>query len=197
MVQAEMIIHHAITQTAKEISTYGYVLSRVGITERIQKSNKAGQEFEQTVDSVVTSVEEFAGAFGNMDISQMQTSGQALQGNIETIISDPESVFQGVLGYIKSGITKAATVSIVGGLARGSIQKQVSLLDKNADEYLEKLGVVGGMDGLDFSKSECFTNTSGKGNISVVVTFSMKNNMFPWFDFGEHEYVLSANTLSW
>lgn len=32
-VQTEMLMHHAITQTAKQISAYGYVLTKTKVTE--------------------------------------------------------------------------------------------------------------------------------------------------------------------
>lgn len=196
-VQAEMIIHHAITQTAKEISAYGYILTRTGISERIQNSNKKSAGFKKDVDGVVTSVEDFASSFSTMNFSTISEKGQAATSNVQSFVSDPEAIFQGIISCFKSGLEKTATTYLVGNLARGSIQKQISLMNKDVDAYLENLGVVDGIEGLDFSKSEWITNESGKANVSVVVTFKMKNNMFPMFDFGERDYVLSANTLSW
>ena len=42
-VQAEMLIHHAVTQTAKQISTYSYVLTKTKISSRIVETNKIGR----------------------------------------------------------------------------------------------------------------------------------------------------------
>ncbi len=39
-VQAEMLIHHAVTQTAKQISTYSYVLTKTKISSRIVETNR-------------------------------------------------------------------------------------------------------------------------------------------------------------
>lgn len=70
-------------------------------------------------------------------------------------------------------------------------------MNDDPNEYLEKLGIVGGLDGLDFGKSKWISNEGGSGNIEIVVTFKLKNQLFKQFDFGEHEYALSASTLSW
>lgn len=196
-VEAEMIIHHAITQTAKEISAYSYVLSKAKITEKMQGTNKASAEFSDQVDGTISSIEQFVDSFGSGDVSSIYSSGQTAWGNVSTIASDPGSVVSGVFSLIKSTGAQYVMTGVAGSLARGSIEKQLSLMGGNADEYLERLGVVGGMGGLDFSKSRWNSNTSDKGNIDVVVTFQMKNNLFPMFDFGEHEFVLSASTLCW
>lgn len=196
-VEAEMIIHHAITQSAKEISAYSYVLSKAKITEKMQATNKKSSEFTTQVDNTINSVEEFVDSFGSGDVSSIYSSGQTAWGNVSTIASDPGAVVSGVFSLAKSSGEQYVMTGVSGSLARGSIEKQLSLMGGNADEYLERLGVVGGMGGLDFSKSRWNSNTSGKGNIEIVVTFQMKNNLFPMFDFGEHEFVLSASTLTW
>ena len=48
-VQTEMIIHHAITQTAKQISAYGYILTKTTIAQNMQGTNKKSSEFNTTV----------------------------------------------------------------------------------------------------------------------------------------------------
>lgn len=196
-VQAEMIIHHAITQTAKEISAYGYVLTRTGITSRMQATNNKSSEFTAKVDEAVTSVEEYVNTMGSGDDSAIYSSGQTAWENVEAIASDPSSIVSGVMSLVKSNFSQAVLIGVSGSLAKGSIKKQVSLMSDDPNAYLERIGVVGGLNGLDFSKSEWNSNESGKGNIKIVVTFKMKNQMFPMFDFGEHEYILSASTLVW
>lgn len=196
-IQAEMIIHHAITQTAKEISAYSYVLTKANITQKMQATNKASTEFSKSVDGTIDSIEQFVDSFGSGDISSVYSSGQTAWGNVSTIASDPGAIVSGVFSLAKNTGEQYVMTGVAGSLARGSIEKQVSLMDADASEYLERLGVVGGMGGLDFSKSKWNSNTSGRGNIDVVVTFTMKNNLFTMFDFGEHEFVLSASTLTW
>ena len=49
-VQAEMLIHHAVTQTAKQISAYSYVLTKTEISDRIISTNKKSADFQVTVE---------------------------------------------------------------------------------------------------------------------------------------------------
>lgn len=196
-VQAEMIIHHAITQTAKEISAYGYVLTRTGITSRMQETNKKSSEFTTEVNDAVTSVEQFVNSMGSGDGSEIYSSGQMAWENVDAIASDPSSIVSGVISMVKSNFSQAVLTGVTESLAKGSIKKQLSLMSNDPNEYLERIGIVGGMDGLDFSRSEWNSNELGKGNIKIVVTFKMKNQLFSMFDFGEHEYILSASTLVW
>lgn len=196
-VEAEMIIHHAITQTAKEISAYSYVLTKTEITGRMQQTNKKSSEFTAEVNDTINSVQDYINSFGSGDSSAIYDSEQVVWDKVEAITSDPSAIVSGVFSLAKSKFSQNVMTGVAGSLAKGSIKKQLSLMGDNPDEYLERLGVVGGMNGLDFSKSRWNSNESGKGNVQIVVTFQMKNNMFPMFDFGEHEYMLSASTLSW
>lgn len=174
-VQAEMLIHHAITQTAKQISTYSYVLTKTEIAEKMQRSNGKSQEFTDDVNRAATSISGLADAVG-----------------------DPGALAEGVFSMVKSGIVGEATSGAVGALAKDSIEKSIENLTDDPDEFLENLGIVGGLSGLDFSESKWLSNTQEeKGNVQIVVTYKMKNVLFPDFDFGQHEFCQSASTLIW
>ena len=69
-VQTEMLIHHAITQTAKQISAYGYVLTKTELTQTMIDTNKKSADFQTDVDNTVDSVKKFSSA-----ISDFSTSG--------------------------------------------------------------------------------------------------------------------------
>ena len=102
-VEAQMIIHHAITQTAKEISAYSYVLTKTKITEKMQGTNKKSNKFKSDVNNTIQSVEDFVDSFGSGDVSSVYSSGKTAWGNVETIASDPSSVVSGVFSLVKSG----------------------------------------------------------------------------------------------
>ena len=79
-----------------------------------------------------------------------------------------------------------------------SIEKAVENLTHDPDEFFENLGLVGGLSGLDFSESKWLSNTSEqKGNVQIIVTYKMKNVLFPDFDFGQYEFSQSVSTLIW
>lgn len=204
-VEAEVIIHHAITQTAKEISTYSYVMTKTGISEKMVETNGKSKKFLTDVDNTVTSLTELGSTIGDLgnsdDISaQIDTISKdigTIKDTASSYLNDPKSIATGIFAAIKSAGRQTAMTNIAGQLAKGSIQNVLNLVTDDPDSYLENIGIVGGMDGLDFSKTEWLSEEEGKGGIKVVVIYSMKNTVFPMFDFGEHEFCLCASTLLW
>ena len=86
-----------------------------------------------------------------------------------------------------------------GVLAEETIRDSISLMSDDPDEFLENLGIEGGLSGLDFSDSEWISNgDEEKANIKIVVKYSMKNVLFPDFDFAKtYKFCQSASTLIW
>ena len=77
------------------------------------------------------------------------------------------------------------------------IKNSLGKITDDVDTYLKNVGVVDGLEGLDFNQSEWVSVTEGKGNVQIVVTYTMKNNIFPQFDFGEYKVRQCASTLMW
>lgn len=173
-VQAEMLIHHAITQTAKQVSTYSYVLTKAEISSRIQGTNRKSEKFQVTVEEAASSIQGFTNALGNTD-----------------------ELFDGMLSLIKSEGRNAVMTEIIGGLSKRNIGNSISLISGDPDQFLENIGIVGGMAGLNFDASEWLSNGEGKGNVKIIVTYTMKNVLFPDFDFGQKEFCQCAYTSIW
>lgn len=173
-VQAEMLIHHAITQTAKQISTYSYVLTKAEIPERLQDTNRKSQQFIKTVEESTASIEEFAEAVGDRD-----------------------AMAEGVFNLAKSMGEHVVLTSVAGMLSENNIKNAIALMSDDPDEFLEVIGIEGGLSGLDFSQSQWISDSEGKGNIQIVVRYSMKNVIFPEFAFGPYEFCQCASTLIW
>lgn len=175
-VQAEVIIHHAITQTAKQISTYSYVLTKAGITRQMQDTNGKSEKFQATVDEAMSSIEGLANAAG-----------------------EPSALAEGVFSLIKSESRTEAMGDIAGALAEETIRDSIALMSDDPDKFLSNLGIEGGLSGLDFSDSEWISNgTDEKANIKIVVKYSMKNVLFPDFEFANsYQFCQSASTVTW
>lgn len=175
-VQAEVIIHHAITQTAKQISTYSYVLTKASITEEMQNTNGKSEKFQSTVAEAAGSIQGLANAVGESD-----------------------ALAEGVISFVKSGARETLMQETVGLLAEETIRNSISLMSDDPDEFLSNLGIEGGMSGLDFSDSRWITNgPDEKANIEIVVKYSMKNVLFPDFEFAQsYQFSQSASTLIW
>ena len=86
---------------------------------------------------------------------------------------------------------------VAGELSRASIKNSIGKVNDDVDTYLTNLGIVDGLSGLDFSQAKWISVGEGKGDVQIVVTYTMKNNIFPQFDFGEYEVRQCASTLMW
>ena len=173
-VQAEMLIHHAVTQTAKQLSTYSYVLTKAKISERIVNTNRKSEELKVTVNEAASSVEGFIDA-----------------------VSDMDGLVEGVFSAVKGGIEQKAITSLVGEMTKNNIKNELMLVSDDPDEYLKNIGIEGGLSGLHFDKTECLNDTEGKGSIKIIASYTMKNILFPDFDFGTYEFFQCAYTLIW
>ena len=204
-VQTEMIIHHAITQTAKQISAYGYILTKTTIAQNMQGTNKKSSEFNTTVEGVVDDVTKFSdavsdfGTTGNTigELTNIYDSGNTAYNSLSGFFSDPDAIASGVMAMVMSKSRGAAMTYVAGELSRASIKNALGKITTDTNEYLLKLGVVDGLEGLNFSQSEWISNDGGKANVKIVVTYSMKNLLFPDFDFGQYEFRQCASTLIW
>lgn len=173
-VQAEMLVHHAVTQTAKQISTYSYVLTKTKISEKMQSTNGKSEKFLVTVNEATNSITGLADA-----------------------VSDPDAIVEGVFSLVKQQASQTVMTQVVGMVTKNNINNAITLMSDDPNEFLENIGIVGGVSGLDFSESKWISNSGKKGDIQIVVTYSMKNLLFPDFDFGQYEFCECAYTLIW
>lgn len=174
-VQAEVLIHHAATQTAKQISAYSYVLTKAEISTKMQETNGKSEKFAADVEKATSSIEGFADAVG-----------------------DADSLVEGVFSLAKAEGRKNLMTQIAGDLTEENIKRSLGLMTDDPDEFLSSIGIEDGLSGLDYSESEWISNgEEEKGNVRIVVTYTMKNVLFPDFDFGQYVFSQSASTLIW
>lgn len=204
-IQTEMLIHHAVTQTAKQISAYGYVLTKMDIKDKMQNTNRKSTKFKSDVDNTVGSVARFADSVGNFgatgntvtELEDIYKSGSAAYSQLSDFFSDPDAIASGVMAAVKADIRGGLMTYVAGELSRASIKNAIGKITDDTDTYLTDLGIEGGLDGLDFSQSKWISNDSGKGDVQIVVTYTMKNLLFPELDFGQYEFRQCASTLMW
>ena len=204
-VQAEMLVHHAITQTAKELSAYSYILTKTGISGKMQATHRKSEKFITDTTNTANSLGEFMGAVGSVgtggnlagEVSNLVSTGISAGENLTNYFSDPKALLEGALAVVQSGGQKRVLCWVVGGISRGNIEAGISKITHDSDRFLKNIGIVDGIVGLDFSGSSWISNGEGKPNIEIVVTYQMKNLLFPEFDFGQHEFCQCASTLIW
>lgn len=200
-VQTEMLMHHAITQTAKQISAYGYVLTKTKVTETMINTNKKSAEFKEETQKTVDYVKKFSDSVSDFaaggDLQDVIDSRDEAQTQLSEYFSDPDALASGVMSVMKSGMENSVKTYLVGELAKASIKNSVGKITDDVGTYLENVGIVDGLDGLDFSQSKWMSVTEGKGDVKIVVTYTMKNNLFPQFDFCQYKFRQCVSTLMW
>ena len=200
-VQSEMLIHHAITQTANQLSAYGYVLTKTNITDQMISTNNKSSKFKTDASNTVDSVKNFSNSVSDFtttgDLQSVIDSGNAAYTQLSDFFSDPDAIATGVMSMVKSDIRGAAMTYVAGELSRASIKNSIGKVNDDVDTYLTNLGIVDGLSGLDFSQTKWISVGEGKGDVQIVVTYTMKNIIFPQFDFGEYEVRQCASTLMW
>lgn len=206
LVQAEMIMQHAINNTAMQISKYGYILTKTGIAGELVGTSNEAKKFKSDVNEVTSAVVEFSDAVDGMnsgeiteeDVNKVINAASNAQGAVNIVkgyFKEPKGLLTGLLAVGKEGVERKVCSLIVARIAEGQVESYFENITDDPDGYLEDLGIVGGMDGLDFSDSTLLAD--GTKDINIIVRFKVKNNMFPIFDFGEYDMCLSASTRIW
>lgn len=204
-VQSEMLIHHAITQTAKQVSTYSYVLTKSKIADEIQDTHKKSDKFKTDTAEAVDSVTQFFNAMGGVGsgnlVGEAQTvidAGRHAEDTLTEYFSDPDALIGGVFAMAQSGMEDYMLTAVVGAISKNNVKNAISQVSDDPNKYLENIGIVGGLEGLDFSESDWISEAEGKGNLRIVVTYQLENLLFPQFEFFKpFEFCQCASTLIW
>jgi hypothetical protein len=196
------VVQHAINQVAKEFASYSYLYSiTMGPLDKgLADATAAGNAyFDSTADTLMTTYNAAsdlmesasstadAGSGGDVDalVSSLKTTadkGEALKDSlpatkeaVKGIISDPKKAFLSLAGVLASGAAENAKTLICGEIVRAMSAEYIDSRRGTAEEAndrLEKLRVIGGLDGLDFSASKFFSK--GTMDIDIVVCYSLE-----------------------
>lgn len=206
LARAEVIMQHAINGTSMQISQYGYLLTKTGIAqELVQTANEAKKSKSdiQKIGSAVSNLSDALGGVATDGVTEESVN------NLMNAVSDSEGAYQiasdyfknpkgllnGLIALGKNSLEEYATTTLVSKMAKSQVELYLSQMSDDPDAYLEGLGIVGGMEGLNFQESKCIAG--GTKDICIVVKFSVENQMFPWMSFGTKEMKLSASTRIW
>lgn len=192
MIKAQVLLQYAVNQTAKEISEYSYVLSKTGITGKIQDTGAKSAQFQAETKEVVNSLQEFFNAVGSGDGNTIELGNIAVDNVMD--YAENTDIAAGVINLLKGGVEDMAGMAVVGGIAKGRIKKNLSYMTNDPDGYLKELGVVGGIEGIDFSESRWVAG--GEKAVRVTAVYRMESRLM-YFDLGEYEFRVNATTLVW
>lgn len=194
--RVESTMQYAIDQTAKEISQYYYIASRLGIANTdssgIQEIDDVIQSIYDFSDKTSTAVSNYSSAtaenLGNVldtyknienDIDEITAAAENVYNSFGPILDDPKGVISSLCTMmVKEVGNELVTKIIAQPLCRALVPKYITS-NGDVDALLEKMGVVDGLDGLDFRLSSFLTD---QRSINVVVVYQIKVNGFGVFD---------------
>lgn len=228
-IRAQMIIQYGITQAARELSSYCYLVSKTGIMDDSGRINQEAGEFKKSTDNVIDTVVKLydavdqgtehitnavdeipqnedlesiwnsvqdAGDVTQQEFQNMVTAANTLVDTSGDYFSDPKAILKGLGALAKDEALSAAKSYVIAApISKALVKKQIALYGTDAEgrDILEKLGVVGGMDGLSFVGSTLFNDGE---TITVQVSYSMKVR-YPGFDQKKFHFIQTASTKAW
>lgn len=188
----------SLSSAAKEISQYSYLYGLTGLKEKEADLADRGATASGKINNVVSATNDLFNViqgFGDNletsgsgdaaallgqwdtvknDIEAGTQSATAIQGSIENLLSNPKDLVVGMGALFASeSIDFAKSKLIAAPLAKALSSKHLNSPDEpDTDAYLKKMGVVGGLDGMDFGRSTLFAK--GGDDIQLVVVYSVK-----------------------
>ena len=194
--RAQVILQYAANETAREISQDSYVLTKAGIVEKRVSTASQAAAFTSDAASLLDDIEEVGNTLsrGGDVIGAAQNAGT----HVQDFFGDPDALMNNIFALIK---TKGADIlsnmvaeSIVEGVVKAQIENMSS---KSADEYLEDLGIEGGMSGLDFSNSKwAKAARGGMPQLEVTIVYTIDFHL-GIIELEPRTFKVSAKTALW
>ena len=203
-IRAQMIIQYSISQAAKEMSSYCYLVSKTGIMDDSHRLNSEAGSFKEDTDKVIDTVVKLYDAIdsGSSEISgQVQEIAECTELNdfvssATDLTNVTQDEFNKMNSLAKDGVLSAAKSYIIAApISRAMVKKQIDLypMDSQGRDVLERLGVVDGMKGLNFTGSSLFNDGE---TITVQVSYSIKIP-FPGLEDKPLHFIQKASTRAW
>lgn len=210
-VRAESKIQYAMNQTAKEFSEYTYVFYRVGLIEDGKTSTEETDRIINDLDTFTTAIsnagnvsekngkgssfESIKSVINNVNaISDVKKASNTLYNDLKTFVDNPTVVMKELWTVLKTNVGDEVKSQVVAPVVcRILMPKYISDDSKNTNQYLEDMGVVNGMSGLDFSSSTIMSD--GK-TINLVVHYKMKITI-PMIGDLEYNMKQSSTVAAW
>lgn len=202
-------IQYAMYQSGSELAAYTYFYEALGIrrgdqnlkqdidreTVEIDAAIKETTEFLDQIDSFSTSAKNVGSSgIGNIkdDADRVIDDGKASYNEgkeavvaTKTLVSDPQDLLRNLVYYgiergedaLKSWVLDTISSALIPVYLESTFSPSQPM---TADQYLRKAGVVDGVKGLDFSKSELFEDSEYK-MIDIVAEYDLEISFFELF----------------
>lgn len=180
---AQVKIGMLVNGIAKDMSNYSYLYTFLNLDDKEQNLNNQAQQANNEIMDVSTKLK-------SGDIDEM------LQG-LEQITDDfqDDSFWTSLKSSIGQSAIETSKSKVLADLATYDAKKRmVGYSGGDADTYLRRLGVVGGLNGIDFSHSQFCP--LGSDDIYVVAVYDVRVWDLLGIDYKFH-FVQTAHTKAW
>ena len=160
----------------------------------IKSSVQSIQEAEG-MDGLLSTVKD-AGAMTQQDFQNVAAASKTFAEKSGDYFSEPKNILKGLSSLaLGEGLNKVKSYAIAAPLSKAIVKKQLSLYgnDSQGRDVLARLGVEGGIDGLNFMGSMLFNDGE---TIEIRVVYDMSVN-FPWFGEKKFHFSQAAVTRAW
>ncbi len=194
--RAQVVLQYAANEAAREISQYSYVLTKLGIVDKRVSTSTQAEAFRSDVAQFVDDIEKIGNlcSSGGSGIGALQQVG----GHAQNIFGDPDALMNNIFSLIKTKGADILSNMVIEAIAEDIVEAQIkNMTSKGVDEYLEDLGIEGGMSGLDFGSSRWANAASGgmpELEVSIVYTIDFH---LGFFELEPRKFKVCAKTALW
>ncbi len=180
------LVQHAITETAEELASAGYILHISGLGE-LNTGLESGMEsraqiFRNHIDTVFESFDSLGGLFETREA-------------VDTIAANPVDELKNAACLLAGGVYDDLKTQLFTPLVKMYLKKYLaSGSSREVDQKLRALNIRNGFEGLDFSGSTFLTDE--KNEIDIVVKYRI-NLPVPIKIVPEVEIVQRAAARAW
>lgn len=194
--RAQVILQYAANETAREISQYSYVLTKAGIVEKRVSTASQAAAFTGDVASLLNDIEEVGNTLSRG--GDVVGAAQNAEEHVQSFFEDPDALMNNIFALIKTKGADILSNTVAEGIVGGVVEAQIENMSaKSADEYLEDLGIDGGMSGLDFSGSKWAKAASGgmpELEVTIIYTIDFHLGII---ELEPRIFKVSAKTALW
>lgn len=194
--RAQVILQYAANETAREISQYSYVLTKLGIVDKRVATSTQAAAFRADAQELLDDIEAVGNVLtsGGDIVGSVQNAGQHAQ----DFFGDPDALMNNIFSLIKTWGADMLSDAVIEAIVRATVEEQIEhMSSKGADEYLIDLGIDSGMGGLDFSSSSWANAANGsmpelEVSIAYVIDFH-----FGIIELEPRRFKVCAKTALW
>lgn len=167
-------------------SVNGAVKNTIDRTTEITNAIEGGTADVDTIKGQLNGI--------NSDVQGVETAMNLMSASVEGIMSNPILYLKSIVAVAgNEGLELLKSHAIAAPLAKALTAKHFGSSMAEADRYLEELGVVDGLDGMNFKMSTIFA-TGTPDEIHIVVYYRLKINQI--LDWAELEAILSKDAVA-